>query len=125
MNVTDSAVRITHVPTGVVAQCQDERSQMKNKAKAMRILRARLKEKFEAERQKKRAAQRKLQVKTGDRSEKIRTYNFPQNRVTEHRIGLNLHNLSEILDGVLDPIISALITKDYEERLTEYGISTS
>lgn len=124
VNVTDSAVRITHIPTGVVAQCQDERSQIKNRARAMRILRARLKEKFEEEEDKKRAAQRKRQVKTGDRSEKIRTYNFPQNRVTEHRIGLNLYNLTEIVDGDLDPIINSLITKDYEEKLKEYGINT-
>lgn len=124
VNVTDSAVRITHIPTGVVVQCQDERSQIKNRARAMRILRARVKEKFESEEQKKRAAQRRSQVKTGDRSEKIRTYNYPQSRVTEHRIGLHLHNLSEILDGDLDTIINALITKDYEEKLTEYGIGT-
>ena len=124
VNVTDSAVRITHIPTGVIVQCQDERSQMKNKTRAMRILRARLKEKFESEEQKKRAAQRKSQVKTGDRSEKIRTYNYPQNRVTEHRIGLTLYNLTEILEGDLDPIINQLITKDYEERLIEYGVKT-
>jgi peptide chain release factor 1 len=123
VNVTDSAVRITHMPTGVVVQCQDERSQIKNKARAMRILRARLKEKFEEEEQKKRAEQRRTQVKTGDRSEKIRTYNFPQNRITEHRIGLTLYNLAGIIDGDLEPVINALITKDYEEKLVQYGIT--
>jgi len=123
VNMTDSAVRITHIPTGIVVQCQDERSQIKNRAKAMRVLRARILEELEAKSQKKREAQRKSQVKTGDRSEKIRTYNFPQNRVTEHRIGLSLYNLAVILEGDLDPIINALIAKDYEEKLAEYGVS--
>jgi peptide chain release factor 1 len=125
VNKTESAVRITHMPTGLVVQCQDERSQIKNRARAMRVLRARLKEKFEAEEQKKRSDQRRSQVKTGDRSEKVRTYNYPQNRVTEHRIGLTLYNLSNIVDGDIDPIISALITKDYEEKLVQYGITSA
>lgn len=123
VNKTESAVRITHIPTGIVVQCQDERSQIKNRARAMRVLRARLKEKFEEEKQKKRSEQRKSQVKTGDRSEKIRTYNFPQNRITEHRIGLTLYNLAEIIDGNIDLIINALITKDYEDKLVQYGIA--
>jgi len=123
VNKTESAVRITHLPTGLVVQCQDERSQIKNRARAMRVLRARLKEKFEAEEHKKRSDQRRSQVKTGDRSEKIRTYNYPQNRVTEHRIGLTLYNLSNIIDGDIDPIINALITKDYEEKLVQYGLA--
>jgi peptide chain release factor 1 len=125
VNKTESAVRITHLPTGLVVQCQDERSQLKNRVSAMRVLRARLKEKFEAEEQKKRADQRRSQVKTGDRSEKIRTYNYPQNRVTEHRIGLTLYNLTNIVEGEIDPIINALITKDYEEKLVQYGVAPS
>lgn len=123
VNKTESAVRITHIPTGIVVQCQDERSQLKNRARAMRVLRARLKEKFEEEEQKKRSEQRRSQVKTGDRSEKIRTYNFPQNRLTEHRIGLTVYNLSNIIDGDLDTVITALITKDYEEKLAQYGVA--
>lgn len=123
VNKTESAVRITHIPTGIVVQCQDERSQIKNRARAMRVLRARIKEKFEEEENKKRSLQRRSQVKTGDRSEKVRTYNFPQNRFTEHRIGLTLYNLTEIIDGNLDPVINVLITKDYEEKLVQYGIA--
>lgn len=125
VNKTESAVRITHIPTGIVVQCQDERSQIKNRARAMRVLRARLKEKFEEEEHKKRSEQRRSQVKTGDRSEKIRTYNYPQNRVTEHRIGFTIYNLTNIVDGGLDPVINALITKDYEEKLVQYGITTA
>lgn len=125
VNKTESAVRITHIPTGIVVQCQDERSQIKNRARAMRVLRARLMEKYEEEEQKKRTQQRRSQVKTGDRSEKIRTYNFPQNRVTEHRIGLTLYNLTEIIDGDLDPVINALMTKDYEDKLVQYGVTDS
>ena len=112
VNTTKSAVRITHVPTGVVVTCQDERSQLKNRNKAMRNLRARI---MEAEREKQEteiAQQRKSQVGSGDRSEKIRTYNFPQNRVSDHRIGLTLHRLDQVLEGDLDEIIEALVAAD-------------
>ncbi len=117
VNVTDSAVRITHLPTGIVVQCQDERSQHKNKEKALRILRAKLKEMMERQRQEEISEQRRQQVGTGERSEKIRTYNFPQNRVTDHRIGLTLYRLEDILDGDLDEIIDALVAHDQAERL--------
>ncbi len=119
VNTTDSAVRITHQPTGIVAQCQDEKSQHKNRAKAMTVLRARI---FEVERQKKedeRALERKTQVGTGDRSERIRTYNFPQGRVTDHRISLTLYKLEQILNGEsLDEVISALITDSNLRKLS-------
>ena len=108
VNVTDSAVRITHLPTGTVASCQDERSQHKNKAKAMRILRARLLDKVLSEERRKISRERKMVIGTGDRSQKIRTYNFPGRRVTDHRIGLTLHKLDGILEGNLDELISAL-----------------
>src|SRR5690606_13844765 len=118
VNTTDSAVRITHLPTGIVVACQDEKSQHKNKAKAMKILRARL---FDAQReaqQQARAADRKAQVGTGDRSERIRTYNFPQGRATDHRIGLTLYKLDEVLNGeALDEIIEALIAEDQGRKL--------
>jgi peptide chain release factor 1 len=120
VNTTDSAVRITHLPTGIVVAQQDEKSQHKNKAKAMKILRARL---FEAERQRQdaaRAADRRSQVGSGDRSERIRTYNFPQNRVTDHRIGLSLHALAQVLEGqALDGLIDALLAEDRAARLAE------
>ncbi len=122
VNVTDSAVRITHIPTGIVVQCQDERSQHKNREKAMRILRARLKDALEREQAEKIARDRKSQVGTGDRSERIRTYNFPQNRVTDHRIGLTLHKLESILDGDLDEIIEALIASSQAEELKRMGM---
>lgn len=117
VNTTDSAIRITHEPTGLTVSCQDEKSQHKNKAKAMRILRARLQEKKEQEKQQERAEARKSQVGTGDRSEKIRTYNFPQGRVSDHRINLTLHQLDKILDGDMDPVIDELIEEDNLKRL--------
>jgi peptide chain release factor 1 len=117
VNTTDSAVRITHVPTGLVVSCQDEKSQLKNKTKAMKVLRSRLLDRMVAEREAERARERKTQVGTGDRSAKIRTYNFPQSRVTDHRIGLTVHNLFEVLDGELDDIIGSLRIAAEEERL--------
>ena len=109
VNTTDSAIRITHLPTGVVVICQDERSQLKNKMKAMRVLRARILDKIEQENQDKATQDRKAKVGTGDRSEKIRTYNFPDRRVTDHRIGFTIHQLQNILDGDLDPVVDALL----------------
>jgi peptide chain release factor 1 len=117
VNTTDSAVRITHMPSGLVVSCQDEKSQHKNKAKALKVLRSRLLDQMIAEQEAKRALERRMQVGTGDRSAKIRTYNFPQNRVTDHRIGLTLHRLEEILDGDLEEVISALKMAQEEERL--------
>ena len=117
VNTTDSAIRITHLPTGLVVTCQDERSQYKNKAKAMRVLQARLLEKERQEAAKERSDQRKTMVGSGDRSDKNRTYNFPQNRVTDHRIGLTVHALGEIMDGDLDRLILPLIEHDTEEML--------
>lgn len=117
VNTTDSAVRITHVPTGLVVSCQDEKSQHKNKDKAMKVLRARLLEQAIKEEEDKRSSQRRLQIGSGDRSAKIRTYNFPQQRVTDHRIGLTLHRLNEILDGELDEVIEALAHADLTDRM--------
>ena len=117
VNKTESAIRITHLPTGTVVECQDERSQYKNRERAMKILASRL---YEAERQKQNAAiaaERRSQVGTGDRSERIRTYNFPQGRVTDHRIGLTLYKLQQVLDGDLDGLIDALITADQAAKL--------
>ena len=107
VNTTDSAVRVTHLPTGIVVTCQDEKSQHKNKAKALKVLRARLLDSLQREQNQKIDKQRKKQVGTGDRSERIRTYNFPQNRVTDHRINKNFHNLEEMLDGNLDDIVAS------------------
>ncbi|MEG6522839.1 peptide chain release factor 1 [Desulfotomaculum sp. 1211_IL3151] len=117
VNTTQSAVRITHIPTGTVVSCQDEKSQHKNKDKAMRVLRSRLLDKAQEEQQKAIAGVRKSMVGSGDRSERIRTYNFPQNRITDHRIGLTLHRLEYVLQGDLDELIDALITTDQAERL--------
>lgn len=118
VNRTETAIRITHLPTGIVVQCQDEKSQLKNKEKAMRVLRARVKDLAVREQTANIAADRKSQVGSGDRSEKIRTYNFPQGRVTDHRIKLTLYKLEEILNGDLDEIIAALITADRAKKLS-------
>ncbi|MCF6093198.1 peptide chain release factor 1 [Microaerobacter geothermalis] len=117
VNTTKSAVRITHIPTGMVVSCQDEKSQIKNREKAMRVLRARLYEKYQQEAMAQYADNRKTQVGTGDRSERIRTYNFPQSRVTDHRIGLTLHKLDAVMDGELDEIIDALTIAEQTELL--------
>lgn len=117
VNTTMSAVRLTHVPTGTVVSCQDEKSQIKNKEKAMKVLRARVYDKFQQEAQQEYDANRKSAVGTGDRSERIRTYNFPQNRVTDHRIGLTIQKLDQILEGKLDEIVDALIVEEQSEKL--------
>lgn len=117
VNKTESAVRITHLPTGIVATCQDEKSQLKNREKAMRVLRARILEQKQGELDNRLAQERRSQVGTGDRSERIRTYNFPQGRVTDHRIGLTLHRIQEILDGDLDELVDALAQTEEAERL--------
>lgn len=117
VNKTQSAVRITHLPSGLVVQCQDEKSWHKNKAQAMKVLRARLLDKMQREQQSKEAAARKSMVRSGDRSEKIRTYNFPQNRVTDHRVGLTLHRLDQVVQGDLAELVSALTAAEQAERL--------
>lgn len=122
VNTTDSAVRITHIPSGMVVTCQDEKSQLKNKAKALKVLRARLLEKMEEERLSKEAQTKRSQVGSGDRSERIRTYNFPQSRVTDHRIGLTLHALDTFLEGELDEMIESLKKYEVENRLKTGGI---
>ena len=121
VNTTDSAVRITHIPTGLVVTCQDEKSQIKNKAKALQVLRSRLLDAKVAEQEAERARERKTQVGTGDRSAKIRTYNFPQSRVTDHRIGFTSHNLPGIMNGDLDELLQALKTAREAEHLETVG----
>ena len=121
VNKTESAIRITHLPTGTVVECQDERSQHKNKEKAMKILRSRLYERMLEEQNAKIASERKLQVGTGDRSERIRTYNYPQGRLTDHRIGLTLYRLEAILNGDLDEVVDALRAYDQAEKLKSQG----
>ena len=121
VNTTDSAVRITHLPTGLVVTCQDQKSQLKNRDTAMQVLRSRLLAKMRAEKDAAYAENRRVQVGTGDRSERIRTYNFPQDRCTDHRIGLTVHNLSKIMDGNLDEVIDALATREQTEKLQRLG----
>jgi peptide chain release factor 1 len=120
VNTTDSAVRLTHVPTGLVVTCQDEKSQIKNKEKAFKVLRARLYDAKLQEQNKEISEARKSQVGSGDRSERIRTYNFPQGRVSDHRIGLTLYKLDYFLDGDIDEIIDGLITSDQAEKMKNF-----
>ena len=119
VNRTETAIRITHLPTGIVVQCQDEKSQLKNKEKAMKVLRARIYDRAQQEQADAVAADRRSQVGSGDRSERIRTYNFPQGRVTDHRIGLTLYKIDAVLDGELEELLAALITADQAERLKQ------
>ena len=119
VNKTESAVRMTHIPTGIVVSCQDERSQLKNRAKAMKVMRARLLELKESERHEKEAAAKKEQVKSGDRSERIRTYNFPQGRITDHRIGYTAYNLNELMEGEMSDLLDALLEAEKEEKLKQ------
>jgi len=121
VNTTMSAVRLTHIPTGIVVTCQDEKSQIKNREKAMKVLRARIYDKYQQEKQAEYDATRRSAIGTGDRSERIRTYNFPQNRVTDHRIGLTIQKLDRVLEGELDEIIEALIVNDQAKRLENEG----
>jgi peptide chain release factor 1 len=122
VNKTDSAVRITHLPTGIVAECQDDRSQHRNKAKAMAVLLARLQDRERAEREAKDAAERKSLIGSGDRSDRIRTYNFPQGRLTDHRINLTLYKLSSIMEGDLDEVVQALLLARKAEQLEELEV---
>ena len=121
-NTTDSAVRITHLPTGIVVTCQDEKSQLKNKTKAMTVLRSRLYEMEQERLAQERGDARRSQIGSGERSEKIRTYNFPQDRITDHRINLSLSNIPGVLDGQIDPFVNELQTADEAERLREAGL---
>jgi len=118
VNTTDSAVRVTHLPTGLVVQCQDQKSQLQNKIKALEILRSRLLDRMIAEQEAARARDRRAMVGTGDRSAKIRTYNFPQNRLTDHRIHFTTHNLSDVMNGDLDAVVTALRSEGEKERLS-------
>ncbi|MDR3306365.1 MAG: peptide chain release factor 1 [Endomicrobium sp.] len=122
VNKTDSAIRITHLPTGLVVACQDERSQIKNRAKAFKVLRAKLYEQRVSEHEKQLSNERKQQVGSGDRSEKIRTYNFPQNRITDHRIGYSVYNITEVMDGDLSELVNKLVEADAEAKLNENNI---
>jgi len=119
VNTTDSAVRITHVPTGIVVSCQNEKSQLQNKESALRVLRARLLAQAEADADAKAAAERKAQVRTVDRSERVRTYNFPENRISDHRVGYKAYNLDQVIDGDLDAVIDALAAAELQEKLAE------
>ena len=119
VNRTETAIRITHIPTGIVVQCQDEKSQLKNREKAMKVLRARLYDRAQQEQADAVAADRRSQVGSGDRSERIRTYNFPQGRVTDHRIGLTLYKIDAVMDGELDELLAGLITADQAQRLKQ------
>lgn len=121
VNTTDSAVRVTHIPSGLVVICQDEKSQHKNKAKALKVLRSRLLQIEQEKQRQEQEANRRSQVGTGDRSERIRTYNFPENRIADHRIGFKAHNLDQVLDGELGPVIEALQAADLAERLAQAG----
>jgi peptide chain release factor 1 len=123
VNTTDSAVRITHLPTGIVVSCQNEKSQLQNKEQAMRVLRARLLAEAEAEADAKANAERRSQVRTVDRSERVRTYNFPENRIADHRVNYKAHNLDQVIDGDLDPVIDALAAADLEAKLAGSGVS--
>lgn len=121
VNTTDSAVRLTHIPTGIVVTCQDEKSQIKNKDKAFKVLRARIYDKMMQEQHDEQAEERKSQIGSGDRSERIRTYNFPQGRISDHRIGLTIYKLDNFLDGDIDEVVDALITSDQAEKMKSFG----
>jgi peptide chain release factor 1 len=117
VNTTDSAVRITHLPTGIVVSCQNEKSQLQNKEQALRVLRARLLAQAEAEADAKASAERRSQVRTVDRSERVRTYNFPENRISDHRVNYKAYNLDQVIDGELDAVVDALAAADLEAKL--------
>jgi len=119
VNTTDSAVRITHLPTGIVVSCQNEKSQLQNKEQALRVLRARLLAQAEADADAKASAERRAQVRTVDRSERVRTYNFPENRISDHRVGYKAYNLDQVIDGDLDAVIDALAAAELQEKLSE------